>query len=135
MYLNFQLKMKELKERFLVDVGVGKKVEEYLCQQCYNVKAVRDIDATMDDDKIIKLAQNENRIIITMDKDFGELVYNQGLSHCGILLLRIKDADSKQKVKVITIIMENHQDKLKNNFCVYQGNKFRVKQKEVKSKE
>lgn len=36
-------------------------------------------------------AENEQRILITSDKDFGELVFRDGLSSHGILLLRFDD--------------------------------------------
>jgi len=58
--------------KFLVDVGVGKKVEAYLLEKRYDTKAVRSLDQRMPDQEIIRLAALEKRIVITMDKDFGE---------------------------------------------------------------
>jgi predicted nuclease of predicted toxin-antitoxin system len=78
--------------KFLVDVGVGKKVEEYLHDENYDIKTVRSLDQRMPDQDIIRLAALEKRIVITMDKDFGELVY-----HSGILLLRLEDATGSEK--------------------------------------
>jgi len=60
--------------KFLVDVGVGKKVEEYLLGKSYDTKAVRSLDQRMPDQDIIRLAALEKRIVITMDKDFGEII-------------------------------------------------------------
>ena len=39
--------------RFLVDVGVGKGIEQYLREEGYDTKAVRDIDPRMEDEEII----------------------------------------------------------------------------------
>ncbi len=61
--------------RFLVDVGIGKGIEKYLRDIGHDAKAVRDIDSRMKDLDIIRLAASEDRIVITMDKDFGESVY------------------------------------------------------------
>ncbi|MFH1098263.1 MAG: DUF5615 family PIN-like protein [Candidatus Desantisbacteria bacterium] len=80
------MNQKEL--RFLVDIGVSKKVEEWLLENGYNMKAVRDMNPRMEDNEILKIAVSENRMVITMDKDFGELVYNSGLAHSGVLLLK-----------------------------------------------
>ncbi|MCP4424624.1 MAG: hypothetical protein GY803_09045, partial [Chloroflexi bacterium] len=72
--------------KFLVDVGVGKKVERWLLDQEYDAKFIRDLDPRMYDHDILKIAVAEKRMVITMDKDFGELVYNSGQDHAGVLL-------------------------------------------------
>jgi predicted nuclease of predicted toxin-antitoxin system len=113
--------------KFLVDVGVGKKVEAYLLEKRYDTKAVRSLDQRMPDQEIIRLAALEKRIVITMDKDFGELVYHSGMEHCGILLLRLEDATGPEKQQVIAKILEKYADKMINNFCVYQNKKFRFR--------
>ena len=82
--------MSASKLRFLVDVGVGTRVEEYLSEKRYDTKAVRLLDQSMPDQEIIRLAAVEKRIVITMDKDFGEIVYHSGMDHCGILLLKVR---------------------------------------------
>ena len=115
------------KLKFLVDVGVGKKVEEYLLVKGYDTKAVRSIDQSMPDQEIIRLAALEKRIVITMDKDFGELVYHSGMDHSGILLLRLEDATGSEKQQVIAKILAKYADNIKNNFCVYQNKKFRFR--------
>ena len=112
---------------FLVDVGVGRGVEQYLTEQGYDTKAVRDLDPCMEDEEIIRLAHSEKRMVVTMDKDFGELVYHSSMEHCGILLLRLEDAAGLEKLQVIQSIMQHHSERIKNCFCVFQNDKFRVK--------
>jgi len=89
--------------RFLVDVGVGKKVENYL-KLHYDIKCVRDIDPKMSDGNILKIAVADNRMIVTMDKDFGELAYNSKLYHTGVLLLRLEDANGEEKAEIVSKI-------------------------------
>lgn len=113
--------------KFLVDVGVGRNVEEYLLEKGYDTKAVSFIDQRMPDQEIIRLATSERRMVITMDKDFGELVYHSELNHCGILLLRLEDATGVEKQRVISEILAKYSDKMKNHFCVYQNKKFRIR--------
>ncbi len=119
--------MKTIELKFLVDVGVGKGIENYLHEEGYDIKAVRDIDPCMDDENIIRTAFLENRMVITMDKDFGELVYHSSMNHSGVLLLRLEDAASSQKLKVVKYIIENYSDRIKNCFCVFQNEKFRIR--------
>jgi predicted nuclease of predicted toxin-antitoxin system len=119
--------MKESDLKFLVDVGVGRRVEEHLLEKGYDTKAVRSIDQRMPDQEIIRLATSERRMIITMDKDFGELVYHSELNHCGILLLRLEEASGVDKQRIISEILAKYSDRMKNHFCVYQNKKFRIR--------
>lgn len=89
--------MSSSKLKFLVDVGVGGQVEAFLLSKKFDIKAVRLVDQCMPDQEIIRLAALEKRIVITMDKDFGELVYHSGMDHRGILLLRLENATGSEK--------------------------------------
>ncbi len=119
--------MNSFELKFLVDVGVGKGIERYLWEEGYDTKAVRDIDFCMEDEEIIRTAVTENRMVITMDKDFGELVYHSSMEHSGVLLLRLEDATGTEKLQVVKHIMKNYSDRIKNCFCVFQNDKFRIK--------
>jgi len=58
-------------------------------------------------------------MIITMDKDFGELVYNSGLTYNGVLLLRIENSSGKEKVRILSKILANYSDEIKNIFVCF----------------
>ena len=113
--------------RFLIDVGVGIGIEKYLREVGYNTKAVREIDPRMEDEEIIRTAVSENRMVVTMDKDFGELVYHSSMAHCGVLLLRLENANGLEKLKIVKHIIENYSSQIKNCFCVFQNDKFRIR--------
>ncbi len=87
---------------------------------------MRDINPKMEDDEILRLAVSENRMVVTRGKDFGELVYNSGLPHSGVLLLRLEGAKSDEKVKTIEKILTEYSDKLPNNFCVFEHGRLRI---------
>ena len=113
--------------KFLIDVGVDKKVERWLSNQGYDTTSVRDIDPRLPDKEILKIAVSEKRMVVTMDKDFGELSYNSGLLHGGVLLLRLDDAKSDEKVKIVENILVKYADKLPNKFCVYKDGRLRIR--------
>jgi predicted nuclease of predicted toxin-antitoxin system len=115
--------------KFLVDVGVGKKVEEFLHKNGYDVLPVRKINPRMSDPEIIDIAAKDNRIIITMDKDFGELVYNSGLIHKGILILRTENCSGDKKVKILSEVLINYSSELEENFCVFSKDRLRIRRK------
>lgn len=113
--------------KFLVDVGVGKAVEDWLRAERYEVMAVRDLDPRMSDSDILPLAVRERCLVVTMDKDFGELVYHCGQPHAGVLLLRLEDAPSDEKVAVVKKIIADHADELQGHFPVYQNHRLRIR--------
>jgi len=69
--------------RFLVDECTGPTVAEWLRNQKHEVFSVFEEARGMDDDDIILKALEENWILITNDKDFGEKVYRDGRLHRG----------------------------------------------------
>ena len=113
--------------KFLIDVGVGKSVDIWLRENGHDVISVRDIDSRAKDQDILQLARQEGRMIITMDKDFGELVYSSGIAHSGILILRLEDATSEEKVDVVKVILNEFAPVIENKFCVYRNGKLRIR--------
>ena len=113
--------------KFLVDAGVGRKVEQWLSTSGHDVKTVRAIDPKMPDQTILQIAVEESRIVVTMDKDFGQLVYRAEQAHAGVLLLRLEEATSEEKVHVVAQIIQDHADKLEGRFSVYQSGRLRIR--------
>jgi predicted nuclease of predicted toxin-antitoxin system len=111
----------------MIDVGVGRAVEDWLRAAGYDVLAVRDLDPGMSDENILARAAAEQRLVITMDKDFGELVYRSGHAHAGVLLLRLEDESSAHKVAVVEQIFTPHANQLQGRFAVYQKGILRIR--------
>ena len=115
--------------KFLVDVGVGEKVEDFLYKNGYDILSVRKLNPRMSDSEIINIAAKDNRIVITMDKDFGELIYDSGLIHKGILLLRTENCSGDKKAKILSEILINYSSELEENFCVFSKDRLRIRRK------
>ena len=113
--------------KVIVDVGTGKAVEDWLRGAGYETTAVRDIDPRMRDVDILALAVSEQRLLVTMDKDFGDLVYRSGQAHAGVPLLRLEDAGSDEKVKIVEAIFAKYGNQLFGHFSVYQNGRLRIR--------
>ncbi len=113
--------------KFILDVGVGNKVEHYLTSQGYDATLISTINPSMPDSEILAIAENENRMVITMDKDFGELVYHSEKVHAGVLLLRLEDATGDEKVEVMKFIIENFINLMESKFCVFKNGRLRIR--------
>ena len=113
--------------KFLFDVGVGRKAEQFLAAQGHDVQAVRDLDPSMPDSDILDIAVFEARLVVTMDKDFGELVYRSRRAHAGVLLLRLEGSTGDEKVGVIKTLIENYAGDIVGRFAVYQNGRLRIR--------
>lgn len=113
--------------KFIVDESTGTAVVEYLESHGFDVVSVHDETPGIDDYLIVNRAFAEGRIIITNDKDFGELVYKQQLKHKGIVLLRLEDERASNKVAVIRDLLSLYSQRLKNSFTVVTENKIRIR--------
>ena len=79
------------------------------------------------DEIILKWAHKNNRIIITNDKDFGELIYRQGLLHSGVILLRLEEDAPEKRFEVIKKVLLRFEGKLKEKFIVATEKKIRLR--------
>lgn len=104
--------------RFLVDECTGPSVAKWLRNHNHEVFSIFDQDRGMNDDDIILKAFEEDWILITNDKDFGEKVYRDGRLHKGVILLRLQDERSESKIQVLSRLLKTYQDRLPNKFVV-----------------
>lgn len=104
--------------KFLVDECVGPTVAKWLKQNNYDALSVYDDLPGIDDEAVLRKAVTENRILITSDKDFGEMIFKNKMPHCGILLLRLIDEKPTNKIRILENILENYHQDLSDNFVV-----------------
>lgn len=81
----------------------------------------------MSDAEILAFAINEEAIVITSDKDFGEMVFRQKLPHKGILLIRTELENYDILRLILEHIIQEHGESLKGKFTVYQHHKIRIR--------
>ena len=113
--------------KFIVDESTGTAVVEYLGTRGFDVVSVHNETPGIDDYLIVNRAFAEERIIITNDKDFGELVYRQKLKHKGVVLLRLEDDRASNKIAIVRKLLSLHSERLKNNFIVVTENRIRIR--------
>jgi predicted nuclease of predicted toxin-antitoxin system len=72
----------------LVDESVDRQIADRLRRDGRDVKYITEIAPETSDDIILRRANLDGALLITADKDFGELVFRQKLLHAGVLLVR-----------------------------------------------
>ncbi len=87
--------------RFLVDECTGPKVAEWLRAEGHEVFSVFDEARGMPDPDVLAKAVSEDWILITNDKDFGEMVFREQREHHGIIFLRLSNERPMNKIEVL----------------------------------
>ena len=113
--------------RFVVDECTGMAVAEHLREGGHNVIVVAETMSQAEDDTILNKAVDEKRILITNDKDFGELIFRRGYSHHGVLLLRLQDDSAANRVRVVKAVLDQYGDLLKMKFLVVSERQVRIR--------
>ncbi len=104
--------------RFLVDECTGPKVAAWLRGEGHEVFSVFDEARGVEDDLLIQKAYDENWILITNDKDFGEKVYRERRVHRGIIFMRLEDERAANKIQVLRRLLESYADRFQDQFVV-----------------
>ena len=113
---------------FLADESCDFAVVRALRNLGYDVTAVSEFAAGSTDEMVLQLAVNQNRILITEDKDFGQLVYAgaRDISGSGVILIRFLQKDRPLLVNAMQILVAENSTKLAGSFVVLRPNKMRI---------
>jgi predicted nuclease of predicted toxin-antitoxin system len=84
----------------------------------HDVLYIQEVAPGSDDDGVLRLAAGQQRILVTEDRDFGELVVRLKLPAHGIVLLRMNPADSDAKLARVRFLLAHHRDRLAGSFVV-----------------
>lgn len=96
-----------MKARFLVDESLGKRFSHILKRAGYDAVFVGDVLPEVEDEIVLILAEKENRILITADKDFGELIFSLGKASKGVILLRTLTRDPDKRFNILSDMLKN----------------------------
>ncbi|MGM0490941.1 MAG: DUF5615 family PIN-like protein [Planctomycetota bacterium] len=92
--------------RFLVDRCAGRKLAEWLRDQKHDVTEARERSPDPGDAALRQWAVNETRILITIDTDFGRLIFVDAQQHCGII--RLADVPVEKRIALISDVLTRH---------------------------
>ena len=112
--------------RFIVDECTGRNVANWLKTQGFEVFSVYEQARGWGDAAILTKANDEGWIIITNDTDFGQKIYRDNYPHKGIILLRLKKERFCNKIEVLSLVIKQYRNQLKNSFIVCTEDKIRL---------
>ena len=113
--------------KFLIDESVEFPVVTYLRSQGYDVVAVAEDFPSSGDADVLAYSRGVGRILITNDKDFGELVFLHGLPHRGVIFFRLPRQDAVSKIERLGMLLVTYKEKLSDRFIVVRADAVRIR--------
>lgn len=112
--------------KFLANENLPRKSIRILRQRGFEVASIAEISAGLGDEEVLRIAQKEGRILLTFDKDFGELVFRKGGEARGIILLRFAPRSPEYIAKRIERLLKAEEITFEGQFVVVTESRIRV---------
>jgi predicted nuclease of predicted toxin-antitoxin system len=113
--------------RWLLDECADAALCLLLRESGHDVVYMSDVAPRATDADVMSRANSENRLLLTEDKDFGDLVFRQGRPVPGIVLLRIASARRSQKAARLLVAIDRFGDGLLGRYTVVEESRFRFR--------
>ncbi|MEW6202310.1 MAG: DUF5615 family PIN-like protein [bacterium] len=116
--------------RFVIDEDMPRSTGQILKEQGYEVKDIRDYGLRgASDTEIYNFAQKEKSIIITEDKDFGNVLRFLIGNHFGIIVVRFPNEMSTKEINrhLLMAIKEIPEDTFRGSVVIVEPGKTRIK--------
>ena len=111
--------------RFLIDRCAGRRLADWLRDQGHDVVESQERGPDPGDVEILVWAEAEDLIVITMDKDFGKLIFLEGERHCG--LVRLPDVPAASRIALVQQILDGHaEDLISGAIVTIRGDRIRI---------
>lgn len=114
--------------KLLIDESVDRQIVEWLRQDGHDVLYVAEMDPGISDAAVLINANNTGALLLTADKDFGELVFRRQQINAGVLLIRLAGLSLNSKAELVVAAVSDHQNELPGAFSVLSPGMIRIRQ-------
>ena len=113
--------------KFMVDASTDQPLATHPISLHHDTTIVgRDYPGTLDDREVLTIAHREGRILLTNDRDFGNLGFDQMQPHAGVILLRLEESSLATKIARLEHLLTRHAADL-DRVCVVTVDRVRVR--------
>ncbi len=78
-------------------------------------------------------ANQSGALLVTADRDFGELVFRLGRIHAGVVLIRLAGLSSEAKAETVSRVFATRRDELLSVFSVISPGRVRIRRPVIES--
>lgn len=113
--------------RLFADEGVDRQIVDALRSAGFDVTYAAETDPAETDESLLRKAAAESRLLVTSDKDLGELVYRLGRASAGVLLLRVAGLAAGTKARLVGRVVSSRSSALSGAFSVLSPGQLRIR--------
>jgi predicted nuclease of predicted toxin-antitoxin system len=111
----------------IADESVDRQIVERLRRDGNAVQYVAEMEPGISDDMVLSLATQGEGILLTADKDFGEMVIRERWPVPGVLLVRLAGLSAERKAEIVSSAVRQHGTELPGAIGVLSAGAFRVR--------
>jgi predicted nuclease of predicted toxin-antitoxin system len=111
---------------FFADESVDHPIVEHLRDDGHDVLAVAEMAPSITDETVLAQA-NQRGLLLTADKDFGELVFRQHRLTAGVILIRLAGLSAGVKAGIVSTAIRDHSAELLHAFTVISPGMVRIR--------
>ena len=115
--------------RLVADESVDGPIVERLRAEGHEILYVAELDPGISDEVILEQARTASYLLITADKDFGELIFRLKRLPAGVILLRLAGLTNLRKAETVASAMQDHGDSMIEAFTVITPGSIRIRQR------
>lgn len=106
-----------------VDIALIKKLQ----RSGLNVFSILENQPGITDEEVLSIANSHKAIILTEDKDFGELTYKRKIQNYGIILIRLSNMTRNERNELVVNMIISNFKRMQNHFVVFSNQGLRIK--------
>jgi predicted nuclease of predicted toxin-antitoxin system len=112
---------------FLADESVDFPIVERLREDGHVVFAIAEMSPSISDDEVLDLANAQVMLLVTGDKDFGELVFRLKRVTHGVVLVRLLGVLATTKAEIVSSVIREHGNEMVGCFTVIEPGNVRIR--------
>jgi len=113
--------------KFFVDENVAQTIIQWLRQAGHDVLSAAETSPGEDDAVWLRQAEQSKRVIVTSDKDFGELIFRDRLNSYGILSIRMPRLSLRERVARLAAVWSSIEANPQGKFIVITEGRVRIR--------
>jgi len=112
---------------FVADESVDQPIVTRLREEGHTVLAVVEMQPSISDEAVLGMANEQGMVLLTSDKDFGELVFRDRRYAFGIVLIRLSGLTAVAKAEVVASTVKVHASELAHAFTAISSDRVRIR--------